>query len=215
MDNIQDDTISLSFLVKEVKLLKNSLWMSVWTRNYGSPHRTSSLKQSVFGFMPFPWRAIWRQRVNRNKRALATEDVHLLHIWTLYYWGPMQSHLMFGLAGHANEDNCNRKASDDGGVGTRRGSPRYFRFMDSKLQNLIKLPVSLFGLLFLLIASFFGFIFLSCLQHFLVLVPSLYFSFYIIFTSLLLNLPPLQLSFFSFIFLHTINLFLLLYVILF
>jgi hypothetical protein len=56
--------------------------------------------------------------------------------------GANAMHPMFGLAGHVNENTCDRKANDDGDVGGRRGSPRYIRFMDSKLQNLIKLLVS-------------------------------------------------------------------------
>lgn len=53
----------------------------------------------------------------------------------LYYWRQTQSHPMFGLAGHVNEETCDRKAKDEGGVGGRRGSPCYIRFMDSKFAK--------------------------------------------------------------------------------
>jgi hypothetical protein len=164
-------------------------------------------------------RAKWRRRVTRNKYVLATGDVQLLQFWTPHYWGPIIQHSPLGLSGHANEDTSDRKASDgvDGvGAGGGGAAPRYFRFMNSQLQNLIKLTVFFLFSYWLRLSSVFHF-YLVYSAHF---SQFLYFiSCFILLVSLFYLIITLTyLFFFSFIIPHThihnINLFLLLSVML-
>jgi hypothetical protein len=95
------------------------------------------------------------------------------HIWTRYSWRPRQFQSPVDRTDIWPGGACKWEQMRPIAVSGRRDSPWYFRFTDSQLQNLIKLPV-LLPLLYLSVISspFFGspftcfFLFLASVSHF-------------------------------------------------